>query len=307
MKGLELAKAYYETYGKPMIEEQFSQYQDRIAVGLVGHGSECFGYDDEISADHDYGPGFQLWITEEDEREIGFKLFRAYSKLPKEFMGVTIQQLSHYGGDGKGVSTIRDFYKFYTGTGDVPESLEDWLSIPPFYLAEATNGEVFADPLGEFSRIRKALVEDCPEDVWLKRLASELFYMTQTGQYNYSRCFAHGERGAAAISLNDFAKHTVEACYILNRKYSPYYKWSMRGLRELEVLSDVADELEALLEFPYHPEDNVERIETICQKVALRLRQAGLVTCDGEYLEGYVYAINNKVKDGNLRNMPVML
>lgn len=93
----------------------------------------------------------------------------------------------------------------------------------------------------------------------------------------------------------------------MNRKYSPYYKWSMRGLRELELLSDVADDLEALLEFPYHPEDNVARIEAICQKVALQLRQAGLVTCDGEYLEGYVYAINNKVKDGNLRNMPVML
>ena len=46
VKGLELARAYYETYGKPMIEEKFPEYRDRIAAGLVGEGSECLGYDD---------------------------------------------------------------------------------------------------------------------------------------------------------------------------------------------------------------------------------------------------------------------
>ena len=53
MKGLELAKAYYEEYGRPMIREKFPDYEGRIAVGLAGEGSECFGYDDEISRDHD--------------------------------------------------------------------------------------------------------------------------------------------------------------------------------------------------------------------------------------------------------------
>ena len=35
MKGLELAEAYYNEYGKRMIEEEFPEYADRIAVGLV--------------------------------------------------------------------------------------------------------------------------------------------------------------------------------------------------------------------------------------------------------------------------------
>ena len=34
MTGLELAKAYYETYGKRMLAEEFPRYVDRIAVGL---------------------------------------------------------------------------------------------------------------------------------------------------------------------------------------------------------------------------------------------------------------------------------
>ena len=84
MKGLELAKAYYEEYGRPMIREKFPDYEGRIAVGLAGEGSECFGYDDEISRDHDFEAGFCLWITEQDGEAIGFPLFRAYGKLPDE-------------------------------------------------------------------------------------------------------------------------------------------------------------------------------------------------------------------------------
>ena len=58
MKGLELSRAYFEAYGRPMLERDFAQVIDRIAVGLVGHGSECFGFDDEISLDHDVSNGF---------------------------------------------------------------------------------------------------------------------------------------------------------------------------------------------------------------------------------------------------------
>ena len=99
MKGLELAEKFYNEYGKPMIEDEFSEYADRIAVGLVGHGSECFGYDDEISLDHDFSPAFNVWITDEDDAVFGFKLFRAVSKLPKEFSKdnhiVTNQKYDH--------------------------------------------------------------------------------------------------------------------------------------------------------------------------------------------------------------------
>ena len=71
MKGLDEAQLFYERYGKQMIETQFAECVDRVATGLVGHGSECFGFDDEISTDHDFEPGFSLWITDEDEREFG--------------------------------------------------------------------------------------------------------------------------------------------------------------------------------------------------------------------------------------------
>lgn len=53
MKGIEQARKFYTEVGKKMIADEFGDYQNRIAVGLVGHGSECFGFDDEVSRDHD--------------------------------------------------------------------------------------------------------------------------------------------------------------------------------------------------------------------------------------------------------------
>ena len=50
MKGLELSRAYFESYGLPMLEEQFSEVMRFLSAGLVGSGSEVLGYDDEMIA-----------------------------------------------------------------------------------------------------------------------------------------------------------------------------------------------------------------------------------------------------------------
>ena len=65
MKGLELAEKFYNEFGKKMIDENFSHIKEYLAIGLVGSGSECFGFDDEISHDHDFEPGFCLFLPDE--------------------------------------------------------------------------------------------------------------------------------------------------------------------------------------------------------------------------------------------------
>jgi hypothetical protein len=116
MKGLDLAKAYYEAFGKQMLETEFNDVKNRIAVGLVGEGSECFGYDDDLSVDHDFEPCFCLFITKEDEQKFGFKLERAYSKLPKEFMGYKRSIMNPVGGKRTGVISIGDFFEAKIGS-----------------------------------------------------------------------------------------------------------------------------------------------------------------------------------------------
>ena len=65
MKGLDLARAFYEEYGIPLLKE-FPDLAENIAIGLCGSGSECFGFDDDFSKDHDFEPGFCIFLPSEE-------------------------------------------------------------------------------------------------------------------------------------------------------------------------------------------------------------------------------------------------
>ena len=168
MKGLEEAKALYESKGREMIRSLFPAYEGRIAVGLAGHGSECFGFDDELSRDHDFVPGFCLWLTDGDDLAVGARLAHAY----RELVTPGTAERSAMGEKKLGVLRTSDFYRRYTGCSGAPESPEHWLSLPSWALAEATNGEVWRDDLGEFSAIRETLLHGMPEDVTGQEITS---------------------------------------------------------------------------------------------------------------------------------------
>lgn len=62
MNGIELSKAYYNAYGKKMIHDNFPELEEVIVVGLIGSGSECLGFDDTISENHDFEPRFMMFV-----------------------------------------------------------------------------------------------------------------------------------------------------------------------------------------------------------------------------------------------------
>ena len=324
MKGLELSEKYYYAYGKPMLEERFPHLVNRMAVGLVGPGSECLGFDDEISQDHDYGPAFCIWMVQEDFEQYGSQVQEAYHALPGEFMGVGKRQVSLHGEGRVGSLCIPDFYYGLTGFVQAPERLRDWMQIPEAALATATNGKVFTDPLGEFSRIRQEWLNFYPEDIRIKKIVARAALMAQSGQYNYARAMKRGEYVAAKLALSEFIKHTISMVYLLNKRYTPFYKWMHRGMKDLPLLSEIGDILRLLAErelqadawkdtgcddyvYTLNTKDQcVIIIEAICQILLQELTAQGLTEGDDNFLESHTLTMMEKIKDPSIRSLQIM-
>ena len=310
-KGLALSREFFEEFGKPMLEENFKELFPYIAVGCVGSGSDRYGFDDDVSQDHDFEPGFCIFLPGEDviDRKAAFQLERAYSKLPKEYKGFKRQSISPVGGNRFGIIRTAEFYQHSVGSPDGILTLEQWLTIDDYALAEAVNGEVFLDNYGEFTRIREGL-KTMPADIRFKRLAGNLLIMAQSGQYNFRRCLSHGETEAAALACHDFVESTLKVFFLLKGCYMPYYKWSFRALRQLDGGVALADKLSEVL-FMDHRDEVLARkkyfiIEDIASDVIALLMKEGITEAICGDLEKHAYSVNDHIEDGTIRNMHVL-
>lgn len=219
---LERSREFYEQYGKNMIHNLFPEYESRIAVGMVGEGSDCFGFDDEISTDHDYAVGFCMWLTEEDKDVIGSELQEAYNNLVSE-QNVYDSKMAHLG-SRRGVFGIEEFYRS---------------NVEECKLAELVNGEVFRDELGLFTERRNELLKYYPEELWRRKLANCLHEFSQYGQSNYARMMAREDYLTANICISKAIESAMDIAYVLCKEYAPYYKWKRKGLEKLGKMRDV--------------------------------------------------------------------
>ena len=308
MKGLEEARKFYEEAGAEMISRNFGDLENRIAVGLVGHGSECFGFDDQTSRDHDFETGFCIWLTKDDEEKIGFRLMRAYDKLVKSVNGERADRVVENG--FQGVFVTGDFYRRYTGCDGAPKTWQDWLYTNSAYFAEATNGEVFRDDLGEFTKIRNEILHGMPEDVRAKKIGSCSLKAAQSGQYNYARCLAHGEEGAAMLALFEFVTNAIELAFLLNRKHCPYYKWALRSMDGLDKFAELKQPVEFLLTADNDKAgQSVKKaiVEDISLALANEINAQFDLGVEGGFLEPYAYAIQKRIKNSDIRNLHIVL
>jgi len=306
MKGLELCERFFHEVGRPALERGCGDLVERLAIGLVGDGSECLGYDDQFSRDHDWGPGFCVWMTMVDFAAAGEKIQAIYEGLPRSFDGH--ERLTSQWGHGRvGVLEINAFYQRFIGKTIPPAQWHDWLVIPDNALATATNGAVFVDPLGEFTRVREQLLAYYPEDVRLKKIAARCMSAGQAGQYNYKRCLQRGESHAALHSLTKFCLDAMSIVFLLNRQYAPFYKWLHRALRELPVLGPDADASIRTLVEEIEPTSKVDMIEAIAKDLIAELRNQGLTDSSSDYLPDHGPEIQRGIVDPDLRAIDVWI
>lgn len=299
MKGLELAEKYFYQVGLPELKKEFAQELPRMAFGLAGEGSDCFGYDDEISQDHDWGAGFCIWLTDQDYARFGGRLAEFYRDLPTE--GFLVRRVSPQGEGRVGVLKISSFYYRYLGVYCPPEEPARWLSVPEEGLALVTNGRVFQDELGEFSRIRNQFSEGYPQDVYLKKLAAKAAKSARAGQYQLPRCLRRGDDVAALLALTDFLNAAMGLCYLLNGRYMPYFKWRWRGLQDLDLPDGITPE--DFSRMAKKEGDPAEQAEKICGCIAAEFRRRGMSASPSDFLQDHALEVFERIQDPVLRRM----
>ncbi|MBR4732971.1 MAG: DUF4037 domain-containing protein [Lachnospiraceae bacterium] len=324
MNSMEASRRFYEEQVKNLIHEQFGQYEDRIAVGIAGEGSDCFGYDDFMSRDHDFGTGVCLWITEEDLNLFGRRLSIAYNEL---IDGIPGNNLSERLRERRGVMTINDFYSNVLGTridaegfvlaGREPEGERkaeaffgdrEWQLLDHSCLATAVNGEVFRDDLGIFSAFRNKLLDYYPDHVWRIRIANALHQYASSMQVNYARSMKRRDFVAARLCQAKGIESAMELFFLMKREYPPYYKWTYQRMAQLDHNGRFSRFVEYFArircdkdvwelswkDIPYQSvqpilgDPMVAAAEEIASMICEMLRENGLTEGTDPYLERYV-------------------
>ena len=304
---LTLVREYWEQTAEPELRAVFPELYPRLAAGLVGNGSECFGYDDQYSQDHDWGVDFYLWVEEEDRTYIS-DLARWKDNLLLRRPPKFIRRASPYGA-APAVMTAEDFYQQLIGCPGVPGDLLQWRRAPEEHFAMAVNGAVFWDGSGAFSAVREGLLAYYPEDIRKKKIAARCMALAQTGQYNFLRTARRRDWVTAELILTRFVQEAMGLVYHLNRVYRPYYKWMWRGLTELPVLGlRVATLLLELSQMGERCEAACRRqqtvIDQICALLTAELRRQGLSGSPEEFLAVHGRIVQGTIWDRTLRRIP---
>ena len=304
LREMEKSKRFYEQYVANMIHEKFPDYESRIAVGIAGEGSDCFGFDDFMSRDHDFGTGVCLWLTEEDFEEIGCLLSIAYNELANQYGGENLTERLR---ERRGVMTSKSFYSnilyIDCNVKECKMTESDWLNLEHTCLATAVNGQVFRDDLGELSAFRNLLLEYYPDSVWKRRIVNELHQFSSALQVNFGRCMSRNDIVAAELCRSKGLEAAMELYFLLHRKYAPYYKWTFKALSELDdgvfskelvVLAEAQIDSVPWRSYNYSPDrinlkdKIVVTSENIAAMIVKLLKENSLTVQTDSYLELYV-------------------
>lgn len=305
--GLEIARRFWEASRDELFAGELAELAPRAAAGLVGEGSECFGYDDELSRDHDWGPGFCVWLGDEDFAMWGEQLQARYDALASRgFEGM----LAHPETRPRrvGVFSVDGFYRQHL-RAVLPHDIDSWKAIDESALAAATNGEVFFDGSGEFTMTRERLLGYYPEDLRLRKIARGCMVAAQAGQYNLARQARRADELGTLASLTRFADAVQEIAFALARRYRPFYKWSGRMLGELGLFGREAKMALEGLAAMYKANDIAQAtrlVDALCAHTSLTLLGEGLIDEHSPWLVNCAEQVNARISDAGYRATNLM-
>ena len=259
--GLKLSRLFFEESVRPILDRIARDL--KYAAALIGSGSEVLGFDDEMSADHHWGPRVMLFVNENHSgatRDVIDLALR--EQLPPTFLGYptnfsepdpndnNVQQLVETAGGPVNhrvdIFTIRDYLRSYLDF-DIAREIEpaDWLTFPEQKLRTLACGEVFHDEIGMGAVLER--FKYYPHDVWLYLLASGWNRIGQEEHLMGRAGLAGDEIGSALIGAR-LVRDIMRLCFLMERTYAPYPKWFGTAFRELSCAEKIAPHLEAVLQ-----------------------------------------------------------
>ena len=306
-KGLDLSRRYFLETAEHRLKDAFPELYLRLAAGLCGNGSECFGYDDEISREHDWGEDFFLWVKEADRDRIP-ELIEWKKNLLAFFPPAHPRTRSEYGASIT-VMTCGDFFRQLVGTPDVPDDILKWFRIPEANLAMCVNGDVFMDNAGEFTGIRHRFLGYFPEDFRLKKISAKCMAIAQTGQYNLQRMARREEPVTVYTVISRFIDAVTGLVFLLNRVYRPYYKWENRALRSLPILGkDVGILLEQLVSVTGLSSSALDlqkdTVDRICRLLHEELKRQQLTSSEDWFFSTHGEEVRTRITHDVIRCLP---
>jgi hypothetical protein len=263
LRGIELAGRFYREAVRPILDADFPGLPH--AAALLGPGSEVLGFDDEVSADHHFGPRGLLFLREDDHpRVAGAIAERLRHRLPHDFLGWPtsfaeprpddpgtrhlsaatsgpVEHLVH-------VVTVRSFLRRNLGHDPhQPLTPVDWLLFPSQLLLAVTSGAVFHDDIGlEDARARLAFY---PHDVWLYLMAAS---WSRIGEEEHltGRAGQVGDEIGSMLIAARLVRDVMRLCFLIERAYAPYPKWYGTAFARLRTAAELIPILERVLRGP---------------------------------------------------------
>lgn len=267
LPGLELSRLLYEEAVRPLLDEVHTGL--RYAAARVGTGSEVLGFDTPRSADHEWGPRLQLFLTPEDAARHTATLHELLrERLPKEVRGwpTHFRPATADGPIGHMTPTdgpvdhrvdLLETDRWLTGqlgpgaTAEEPTAA-DWLAMPQQRLAEVTGGAVFHDGPGALTAARHRLAW-YPDQVWRYLLACQWQRVSQEEAF-VGRCAEAGDELGSAVTAARLVRDLMRLTFLLERRYAPYGKWLGSAFARLPGTDALASSLRAALAATTYPD-----------------------------------------------------
>ncbi len=238
MPGRELARLYYVEAVAPILETYHPGLEH--SAGLLDSGSEVLGFDDPMSADHNWGPRLGIFLGVEDCARVADKLWATLAnELPFDFCGYPTHFEEAPGDPGSlvpvaagrhpirhqvQITTLPAFLRRTIGTELEQEpTLWDWLLIPEQKLRTLAEGAVFCDDLDLLLPMQRKLAY-YPHDVWLYLLSAQWQRIGQEEPF-VGRAGLVGDEAGSAVIAARLVRDLMRLALLMEKQYAPYPKW----------------------------------------------------------------------------------